>query len=133
MNTANQPGGGISGSLRALAATVVVLASARAELIAVELQEERERGQQKLTLVFLAAVFLTMGMLLAALLVIVLLWDSYRVAAAGSMAMLYLGIGGWALIHLRHVSKNNPVPFAATMREFRDDLKLLMGDDKRDE
>ena len=129
MTTSNHADGGISGSLHILGATVLALASTRAELFAVELHEEQERGRQKLTLVFVAAVFLAMGMLLAALLVVVLLWDTHRLAAAGGVAVLYLGIGGWALLRLRFISLQNHVPFAATLREFADDLKLVRGGD----
>lgn len=133
MTTSSQTGGGIRGALRDLGATALTLVSVRAELLVVEFHEEQERGRRELTLVFVASVFLTLGMLLAALLVIVLLWDSYRVAAAGGVAALYLGIGGWALVRLRRLSRDSPVPFVASMREFAEDLKQLRGGDAHHE
>jgi uncharacterized membrane protein YqjE len=117
----------LSASLRALGTTLFALVCARAELIAVELQEERERAGQKLVLAVLAAVFLAMGMLLVAFLVVVLFWDSYRLLAAGGVTLLYLGIGAWALLRMREMNRTSPPPFAATMSEFKNDLQLLRG------
>ena len=123
-------GTGLPGSLRALGATVLALVCARAKLIAVELQEEKARAGQKLVLVVLAALFLAMGMLLAAFLVVVLFWDAHRMLAAGGVTLLYLGIGGWALLRLRQMNHNSPPPFSATMGEFANDLRLLSGRDE---
>jgi uncharacterized membrane protein YqjE len=123
-------GSGLPGSLRALGANLLALVCARAELIAVELQEERARAAQKLVFVVLAALFLAMGMLLAALLAVVLFWDTHRTLAAAGVTLLYLGIGGWALARLRAMKRNSPPPFSATMSEFANDLRLLRGRDE---
>jgi Predicted membrane protein len=130
MMPTNALGTGLPGSLRALGATFLALVCARAELIAIELQEERVRAGQKLVLVVLAAMFLAMGLLLAAFLVVVLSWETHRMLAAGGVTLLYLGIGGWALVRLREMSRNSPPPFAATMSEFANDLRLLRGRDE---
>lgn len=130
MMPTNALGTRLPGSLRALGATFLALVCARAELIAIELQEERVRAGQKLVLVVLAALFLAMGLLLAAFLVVVLSWETHRMLAAGGVTLLYLGIGGWALVRLREMSRNSPPPFAATMSEFANDLRLLRGRDE---
>lgn len=130
MTAPNPPGAGLRDSLRALGATLLALVCTRVELIAAELHEQRERAEQKLVLVVLTALFLAMGMLLAAFLVIVLFWDTYRMLAAGGVTMLYLGIGGWALRRLRKVSHDSLPPFSATMSEFANDLRLLRGRDE---
>jgi uncharacterized membrane protein YqjE len=130
MTPTNALGTGLPGSLRALGAALLALVCARAELIAIELQEERVRAGQKLVLVVLAALFLSMGLLLAAFLVVVLSWETHRMLAAGGVTLLYLCIGGWALVRLREMSRNSPPPFAATMSEFANDLRLLRGRDE---
>lgn len=130
MTPPNPLGTGLPGSLRALGATLLALVCARGELIAIEVQEEKERAAQKLVLVVLAALFVTMGLLLAAFLVVVLFWDTHRMLAAGGVTVLYLGIGGWALARLREMNRNSPPPFAATMSEFANDLRLLRGRDE---
>jgi uncharacterized membrane protein YqjE len=127
MTPSNHRGTGLPSSLRALGATLLVLVGARAELIAIELQEETERARQKFVLVALAALFLAMGLLLAAFLVVVLFWETHRVLAAGGVTLLYLGIGGWALVRLQEMRRNSPPPFAATLSEFANDLRLLRG------
>ena len=130
MTPPKSPGTGLPGSLRMLGATLLALVGARAELIAIELQEESERARQKLVLVVLAALFLAMGLLLAAFLVVVMYWETHRVLAAGGVTLLYLGIGGWALVRIRKMSRNCPPPFAVTIGEFANDLRLLRGRDE---
>ena len=130
MTPPNPLGTGLPSALRALGATLLALVCARVKLIAVELQEERARAGQKLVMVVLAALFLAMGMLLAAFLVVVLFWDTHRMLAAGGVTLLYLGIGGWALVRLREMNHSSPPPFSATMSEFAGDLRLLRGCDE---
>ena len=130
MTPPNPLGTGLPGALRALGATLLALVCARVQLIAIELQEEKARAGQKLVLVVLAALFLAMGMLLAAFLVVVLFWDTHRILAAGGVTLLYLGIGGWALVRLREMSHNSPPTLSATMGEFANDLRLLRGRDE---
>ena len=130
MTPPNPLGTGLPGALRALGATLLALVCARAKLIAIELQEEKARAGQKLVLVVLAALFLAMGILLAAFLVVVLFWDAHRMLAASGVTLLYLGIGGWALLRLREMNHNSPPPLSATMGEFANDLRLLRGRDE---
>ena len=130
MTPANPLGTGLPGSLHALAESVLALVGARVELFAVELQEQKARAEQKLVLAVLAALFLAVGLLLAAFLVVVLFWETHRMAAASGATLFCLGIGGWALVRLWQVNRDGPPPFAATMSEFADDLRLLRGRDE---
>lgn len=126
----NPSGTGLTGSLRALGATLIELVCARAELIVIELQEERALAGRKLVLAVLAALFLAMGLLLVALLVVVLYWDTHRILAAVGVTALYLGIGAAALVRLRQIRRDGPPPFAATLNEFAHDLRLLRDRDE---
>ena len=125
MSDPNPPAGAITGSLRDLGANLLELAWTRAELIAVEFQEEKERTAQRIILATVAALFLALGLLLAAILVIVLLWDTYRGAAAAGVTLLYTAIGAWALLRLRAMGRDSPAPFSATIDEFRTDFKAM--------
>jgi uncharacterized membrane protein YqjE len=120
----------LPGSLRALGANLLALACDRVELIGLELQEEKARTQRQLVLAAVAAVSLAAGTLLATLWVVMLFWDTHRLLVAGAIACLYAGIGGWALLSLRKMNRESAPPFAATMREFTNDLKLLRGRDE---
>ena len=117
-------------SLRALAATLIELVWTRAELIAVEFEEEKERAAQKLILLAVATLFLALGLVLFAMAVVVVFWDTYRIAAACGVTVLYLGIGAWALLRLRELGRNSPPPFSATIDQFANDLKMLRGRDE---
>ncbi len=116
---------GLFGSLRALGATLLALIRSRTELIAIELQEERERRKEMLVLALLAALFLALGLLLVAFLIVALFWDTHRLLAIGGVTLLYLGIGGWALLQLRNKLRASSPPFSATLREFENDLEVL--------
>jgi uncharacterized membrane protein YqjE len=118
---------GLRGSLRSLGSTLLELVRARVELIAIELGEERQRTARNLALAAVAMLFLATGVLLAALLVVFVFWDTHRVLAAGSMTLLCLSIGMVALVRLRALQRSAPSPFAGTMDEFAKDLELLRG------
>ena len=114
-------------TLRSLVTNLLALVLTRAELVAVELQEERARAERKLVFLALAALSFAIGLLLASLLVVVLFWDTHRALAAGGVSLLYLGIGAWALLRLRQMGHDSPHPFAATTAEFASDLSALRG------
>lgn len=88
-------------SLRRLSDTVVGIAQVRIELFGTELEEEKLRFFG--ALVWAAAALLALG--LAAVLVIafvvLLLWDGYRLAAVGTLAVLFAALGAWLLLSAR--------------------------------
>jgi uncharacterized membrane protein YqjE len=130
MTSQTPPGTNRPGSLRALGANLIALVCNRAELVAVEFQEAKARDTQKIVLVTVATLFIAMGMLLGAILVIVLLWDTHRTLAAGGVTALYLAIGVATLMRLRAIRRNSLAPFSATMSEFANDLRLLRAGDE---
>lgn len=123
-----QPSGtGPLASLRALGATLLELIGTRAELAVVELREEGERRKEMLGLAVAGSLFLSLGLLLAALFVVVLFWDTHRLAAIGGVTLLYLGIAAFAFARLREKLRASPPAFEATLREFAADRQLLRG------
>ncbi|HET9470053.1 MAG TPA: phage holin family protein [Usitatibacter sp.] len=118
---------GLTASLRALGATVVELMAARAELAVVELRQEGERKKEMIALAAAGALFLALGLLVATLFVIVLFWDTHRLAAVGGAAILYLALAAAAFARLRSRAAGNPPPFEATLREFAADREMLGG------
>jgi uncharacterized membrane protein YqjE len=127
MTIETAPASGLFASLRRLGATLLALACVRAELIAIELEEAKERAGRQLVLGFLAVLFLALGLLLAAFLVIVAFWDTHRVLAATAVTLLYLGIGGAAVLRMRSLNRASPPVFSVTRSEFVNDLNLLRG------
>jgi uncharacterized membrane protein YqjE len=55
----------------------------------------------------------------------VLFWDTHRVAAAGVMTLLYLAIGGFALVRLKRTVAEIPPPFEATLAELKKDVEAM--------
>jgi uncharacterized membrane protein YqjE len=122
-----EPGPGPRQSLHALGADVLALVRLRLELLSVELNDLSQRHKEILQLAVVSALFLAAGLLAVAVLVIVLFWDSYRVAAIVAVCVAYLGTGAWAFVRLRDLLQNSPPPFGATLSEFERDLDMLRG------
>jgi uncharacterized membrane protein YqjE len=121
----DRPDRGLVSSLRALGATLADLVGTRAELALVELGEMAERRKRALVLAIVGGVFLAMGLLLAALFVVALFWDTHRLAAIAGVTLLYLVIGLGALLRLRALEEASPPPFEATLRELSLDREML--------
>jgi uncharacterized membrane protein YqjE len=114
-------------SLRALGATLVEAVETRVELALVELREEGERRKAMLVLAVTGALFLSLGLLLAAFFVVVFFWDTHRLEAIAGVTLLYLGIAAGAFLRLRANARSAPAPFEATLRELAADRDLLRG------
>jgi uncharacterized membrane protein YqjE len=115
---------------RALGSSVLALLRARVELLGLELEEGKERGKRALLLGCVAALFLALGLLLLAFLVVVFFWDTHRLLAVGGVTLLYLAIGIGAAVRLRAALRDSPPPFSATLAEFRKDLDMIRGHDE---
>lgn len=116
---------GFMDSVRGLGDSLLSLIRTRAELLAIELAEEKERRKEMLILAVLGALFLALGLQLIAFVVVVAFWDSYRLAAIVGVMCLYLGIAAWAFFRLRYKWANSPAPFAATLEELGKDMDAL--------
>jgi uncharacterized membrane protein YqjE len=118
---------GLAAALRSLGATLTGLVATRVELAVVELREEGERRKAMLVLASTAGAFLFVALLLATLFVLAVYWDTHRLAAIGSMTLLYLALGLGAIVRMRVLAANAPPPFEATLRELATDRELLGG------
>ena len=121
-----EPAGPVD-SLRALGATIVEALETRVELALVELREEGERRKAMLVLAVTGALFVSMGLLLAAFVFVVFFWDTHRLAAITGVTLLYLGVGAGAFLRLREKARSAPPPFEATLRELAADREMLRG------
>lgn len=124
---AAEPERGALASLRALGATFVALVRTRLELAVVELREEAERKKEALVLGAVAGVFLAMAALLLAFFIVVVFWDTHRVAASAAVTLAYLAIGVVALLRLKRITGASPPPFEATLAELARDVEALGG------
>jgi uncharacterized membrane protein YqjE len=108
-----------------IASTLVAMVGTRLELAAVEFQEDARRLLGYLAWSLLA-VFLAAGStMLAALFVILLFWDTYRLQAVAGMAAL-LGVAALLIVSSVRSKLNAQTPlFADTLAELRKDVDYV--------
>jgi len=116
---------GLFASLKTLGATFAAILQNRLELLSTDIAEERARLGSILLLSLVALFCLGVGVLLLTLLVVVLFWDTHRLAALGGLTVLFLAAGGgvgWtALQRLR----KKPRLFEASIAELAKDREQL--------
>jgi uncharacterized membrane protein YqjE len=120
-------GGGLLHSLRNLGDTLVGLLQARLEIVSGEFEEQRLRLQQLLLIAVAAGFCLAVGALLAVAFVVVLMWESYRIATIGGLCIVFLGIGVAFAFALAAKARSRPRLFAVTLGELARDREALGG------
>lgn len=119
----------ITAAVRRIAANVLDLARTRLELAAIELQESSRRLLGYLAWGLAAAVLGLFALALVILFVLVLFWDTHRLAAVGGMAVLFILGAVFAALKLRAGLATRAPLLPATLAELRKDAAALKGDD----
>jgi uncharacterized membrane protein YqjE len=114
-----------SSSLRGLASTLLELVQIRLELFSIEAQEEVLRVGALLVYGAVAVAFLSLGVVLLALLITVALWDTHRLLALGIFTGLFLVTGGVAAWLARERVRSGTYLFSASVEELRQDREGL--------
>jgi uncharacterized membrane protein YqjE len=117
--------GGLLRSIKHLAQGLLGAARTRLEILATEIEEERVRLEQMLLFALVAVFCLGMGVVLSVFFLIVLFWDTHRLAAVGSLAGGFLAAGVVLGLILRDKAKSRPKLFAATRGELSKDQDML--------
>lgn len=115
----------IAESVGRLGATLVAMVQTRLELAAVEVEEESQRLLGYLLLSLLALFLFGIALLLLALLVIVICWDSYRIAAVAGMAVLYGAAGALVASKVKTGFAGKPRLLEHTFAEIRKDISTV--------
>jgi uncharacterized membrane protein YqjE len=105
--------------------TLLDMARTRLELAAVEIEEETQRVIGYFVLALAALILFGIAMVLIALTVILVFWDTHRIGAAMSMAALF---GAGAVIagyRLKAGFANRPRFMSATAAELNKDLNFI--------
>jgi len=118
-------GRGLFDSLKGLAATLVALAHTRLDLLATDLEEEREQLVSALVMLLVALFCLGVGVVLLAILIAVVFWDSYRLLALAGLTGIFLAGGAAAFGFARHKLRTKPRLFAASLAELAKDRQQL--------
>lgn len=128
-----QPGGdaggsGLLGSVRRLGATMLGMVQTRLELLSTEAEEHVVRLSRLCVLAACALMLVTLGLLVATLFVLILFWDTHRLAAAAALALMYLGGGIAVALYARREARSQPRLFAASLGELAKDRHELKSD-----
>ena len=123
-NTSNSSKG-LLDSLTVLAGSLVSIAHTRLELLSIDLEEDRIH-LLSVVLLSLAALFsLVVGVVLVAILLVVIFWESNRLLVLGSLAGFFLVTGLVAFGFAVHKTKTKPRLFTASLLElFKDSQQL---------
>jgi uncharacterized membrane protein YqjE len=124
------PGGsarGLRGALAVLGGSLLGLLHTRLSLVAVELDEARERAFARVVMVAVAALGFGFALFGASALIVIAFWDTNRIAALCAVILAYLVIGVAALWRLSALGKSEGPPFAETIAQFERDRSWLAG------
>lgn len=116
---------GLFASLKTLGATLTAILQNRLELLSTDIAEERARLGSILLLSLVALFCLGVGVLLLTLLIVVLFWDTHRLAALGGLTLLFLAAGGWVGAIALQRLRNKPRLFEASIAELARDREHL--------
>jgi uncharacterized membrane protein YqjE len=123
LDTTPQPG--LLGAARAALAGLIEIGHTRLQLAATELEEERLRIAQLLIYACAALFFLGLGLVLAALLLVLLFWESNRVLVLALEAALFLAVGAGLCVAWRRKATTKPKLMATTLAELERDRAAL--------
>ena len=117
--------GGLFESLKTLSVSLLSIVQTRLELLSTDVAEEREHLTSFLVLVLVALGCLGVGVVLLAILIVVVFWETHRLVALAGLTGLFLtaavGLGWFAL----HRVRTKPSLFEASLAELSKDLQQL--------
>jgi uncharacterized membrane protein YqjE len=113
------------GPVREFARTLLSFALTRTRLAATELEEQALRLIEILIWLTAALFFLGIAIMFAAVLVVLVFWDSNRLLATGLLAALFVSIGTGAALIARLRLRERPKLLSATLAELERDRDTL--------
>lgn len=116
---------GLLASLKSLTLTLVDVVQTRLELLSTDVAEERARLTTILISAMVALFCIGVGVVLLAIFVVVMFWESHRLLTLGLLTAIFLGsgVGLWGLA--MHKLRNKPRLFDASINELAKDRDSL--------
>ena len=121
----NPQGTGLLESLKTLTGTLVAILHTRLELFSTDLEEERARLATLFMLTLVALFCIGVGVILAALFIVVAFWDTHRLLVLGGLTGLFLLSGLSAAWIAQYKLRTKPRLFAASLAELYQDSTQL--------
>jgi uncharacterized membrane protein YqjE len=116
---------GLLHSLSALASSLVSIAHTRLELLSADLEEDREHLLSLVILSLVSFFSLMVGVVLVAILLMVVFWESHRLLMLGTLAGVFLVVGLATCSFAIHKAKTKPRLFLASLLELAKDSQQL--------
>ncbi|MGE8419253.1 phage holin family protein [Pseudomonas sp.] len=113
-------------SSKRLGAAVLGLLHGHVELFGIELQEQKARTLSLLLFAGLALVFALLLLVALSALVLVLLWDSYRLAGVIGLCVFYGLAALFCGLRLKAAVYDESSPFSSTLEELAKDRERLL-------
>ena len=117
---------GLFTSVRKLVDTSLAALQNRAELLAVEFQQEKDAVIEMVMWVTALLFFAIMAVMVLTATIILIFPPDLRVYVAGVLALLYLAGAVWAFLGLRMRLRNRSLPFSSTVQELKTDREWLL-------
>ncbi len=117
--------GGVSASLRRIIDSLLALGQNRLQLFAAELQSEKLRWFDTLLKLGLAVAVAMIGLMLAAVTLVMFVWEKARYSGLLVVTGVFLVAGGVLLWRLRDELRREPLPFEKTAAEFKKDRECF--------
>jgi uncharacterized membrane protein YqjE len=118
-------GEGLLTSLKNLAATLIAIVHTRLELLSTDLEEGRERLISLLVMMFIALFCLCFGIVLLAILIVVVFWDTHRLLVLCTLTGMFLVAGGVLCGLAIRALKTMPRMFEASLGELSKDYQQI--------
>ena len=112
-------------SIKRLLSTLASVVSTRLELLANELQEERLHLTQMLVLALFTLFCFGIGVLLLTAFIVVLFWDEHRLAALGTLSVVFFALGALTAMLLRGKMEAKSKLFSVSLAELAKDREYL--------
>jgi uncharacterized membrane protein YqjE len=116
---------GLLASAGRAGATLAAIVQTRLELAVVEVEEESQRFLRYLLLSLFALFLVGIAVLMAALFVVLVFWDSYRLPAVAAMMLVFAGLGAMVGGRVRAELRAKPPLLASTLAELRHDIDCI--------
>ena len=117
---------GPSSTSRRLGAAVLGLLHSHVELFGIELQEQKARTVSLLLFAGLALVFALLLLVGLSALVMILVWDTYRLTGIISLCVFYTLAAAFCGVRLKAAIFDESTPFHATLEELANDRERLL-------
>jgi uncharacterized membrane protein YqjE len=126
LGTESGPAKDQSASPRRLGAAFMGLLHSHVELFGIELQEQKTRSVKLLLFAGLALVFALLLLTGLSALLLVLLWDTYRIAGIVGLCAFYTLAALFCALRIKAALFDESSPFHATLEELANDRERLM-------